>query len=153
FFSVSTNRGVSWSQAIMMAPPGVHEVNFPTIAAGDPGRVAFLFPGSQSQNFSDPTRPWNIYIVASVNGLDANPTFTWTTANDPSDPVHRGDCGPGRCESQNGGDPAHFLLIPLSLVGGAFGGQASKTGVADLDPGPSWLTSPTEPGHSPGQVV
>src|SRR6266446_191668 len=37
FFSVSTNRGVSWWQPIMMAPPGVHEVNFPTIAAGDAG--------------------------------------------------------------------------------------------------------------------
>ena len=151
FFSVSTNRGVSWSQAIMMAPPGVHEVNFPTIAAGDPGRVAFLFPGSQSQNFSDPTRPWNIYIVASVNGLDANPTFTWTTANDPSNPVHRGDCGPGRCESQNGGNMFDFLDIQVSLVDGAFWGTASKTCVSNSVPSLNCVTNPQAPGISPGQ--
>ena len=63
FLSVSRDHGMSWSTPRMIAPPGVHEVDFPTITAGDPGRIAVLFPGSESQNFNDPTRPWNLYVV------------------------------------------------------------------------------------------
>ncbi|PYS45410.1 MAG: hypothetical protein DMG13_32240, partial [Acidobacteria bacterium] len=73
FLSASRDHGLTWSTPIMMAPPGVHEVNFPTIAAGDPGRIAVLFPGSESKDFSDPTRPWNTYIVVSVNALEPIP--------------------------------------------------------------------------------
>jgi len=86
-----------------------------------------------------------------VNGLDANPTFTWTTANDPSDPVHRGDCGPGRCESQNGGNMFDFLDIQVSLVDGAFWGTASKTCVSNSVPSLNCVTNPQAPGISPGQ--
>src|SRR5437773_1824642 len=127
--SVSPDHGATWSTPIMMAPPGVREVNFPTIAAGDPGRIVVLFPGSGSQNFSDPTRPWNIYVVMSVNALDANPTFTWTAANDAKDPVHRGDCGPGRCDAQDGGSMFDFLNIQVSPAGGGFCGTAAETGM------------------------
>ena len=30
----------------MIAPPGVKEVNFPTITAGDAGHIALTFPGT-----------------------------------------------------------------------------------------------------------
>jgi hypothetical protein len=146
FFSVSTDHGLTWSGPLMIAPPGVHEVNFPTIAAGDPGRVAFLFPGSQSTNFSDQTRPWNVYLVASVNALDANPTFTWTTANPTSDPIHRGDCGPGRC-----GGMFDFLDIQVSPADGAFWGTASDTCVPNTDFSLDCVHNPQAPTISPGQ--
>ena len=153
FLSVSKDRGLTWSTPIMMGPPGVHEVNFPTITAGDPGRIALLFPGSESQDFSDPTRPWNIYIVVSVNALDANPTFTWTIANDKSDPVHRGDCGPGRCDAQDGGSMFDFLDIQVSPADGAFWGTASDTCVPDPDPAKNCVTNPAAQKLRPGQGV
>lgn len=153
FLSVSRDHGMTWSTPIMFTPPGVHEVNFPTIIAGDPGRIAVLFPGSQSQNFSDPTRPWNIYIVVSVNALDANPTFIWTTANDPTDPVHRGNCGPGRCDAQDGGSMFDFLHIQLSPADGAFWGTASKTCVTDPNPANNCVTNPQAQKLRPGQGV
>lgn len=153
FLSISRDHGMTWSTPIMMAPPGVHEVDFPTIAAGDSGRIAVLFPGSQSQDFSDPTRPWNVYVVMSVNALAANPTFTWTTANNPSDPVHRGDCGPGRCDALDGGSMFDFLDVQVSPVDGAFWGTASDTCVPDPDPTRNCVTNPQAQKLRPGQGV
>lgn len=153
FLSVSKDHGATWSTPLMMAPPGVHEVNFPTIAAGDPGRIVVLFPGSESQDFSDATRPWNIYVVTSVNALDANATFTWTVANDRSDPVHRGDCGPGRCDAQDGGSMFDFLHIQVSPADGAFWGTASDTCVPDPDPTKNCVTNPLAQKLRPGQGV
>lgn len=153
FLSVSKDHGMTWSTPIMMAPPGVHEVNFPTIAAGDAGRIVVLFPGSESQDFNDPTRPWNIYVVVSVNALDANPTFTWTRANDKSDPVHRGDCGPGRCDAQDGGSMFDFLKVQVSPADGAFWGTASDTCVPDVDPAKNCVTNPQARQLRPGLGV
>ena len=133
FLSISTDHGQTWSTPRMITPPGVHEVNFPTITAGDPGRIAILFPGSQSQDFSDETRPWNIYVVMSTDAIGSNPTFTWTVANDPSDPVHRGDCGPGRCDAPDGGSMFDFLHIVISPADGAIWGTASDTCVSNTD--------------------
>jgi len=153
FLSVSRDHGMTWSTPIMMAPPGVHEVNFPTIAAGDPGRIVVLFPGSESQNFSDPTRPWNLYVVVSVNALDANPIFTWTRSNAKNDPVHRGDCGPGRCDAQDGGSMFDFLHVQVSPADGAFWGTASDTCMPDVDPARNCVTNPQAPKLRPGQGV
>ncbi|PYR94190.1 MAG: hypothetical protein DMF84_06480 [Acidobacteria bacterium] len=153
FLSVSKDHGATWSTPIMMAPPGVHEVNFPTIAAGDAGRIVVLFPGSTSQNFSDATRPWNIYVVVSVNALDASPTFIWTTANDPKDPVHRGDCGPGRCDAQDGGSMFDFLNIVVSPADGAFWGTASDTCTPNADAANNCVTNPSAPKLRPGQGI
>ena len=147
FLSVSRDHGMSWSTPRMIAPPGVHEVNFPTIAAGDAGRIAVLFPGSESKDFGDPGRPWNIYVVVSVNALDANPVFTWTVANPKSDPVHRGDCGPGRCDAADGGSMFDFLNIVVSPVDGALWGTASDTCTGDC------VTNPGAPQLRPGQGV
>jgi hypothetical protein len=97
YLATSTDHGQTWSTPLMIAPPGVHEVNFPTLAAGDPGRIALTFPGTTSQAQGDLRRPWNSYVVVSTDALAENPLFTWTTANDLADPIHRGNCGPGRC--------------------------------------------------------
>jgi hypothetical protein len=81
----------------MIAPPGVQEVNFPTIDAGDEGRIVIHFPGTAVADRNDGRRPWNLYQVVSTSALDENPLFVFTTANDPAQPIHRGNCGPGRC--------------------------------------------------------
>jgi len=71
-----------------IAPPGVHEVNFPTIDVGDPGKIAITFPGTTSTlGHKDLTRTWNSYVVVSTNALAANPLFLSNTANPKNDPV------------------------------------------------------------------
>jgi hypothetical protein len=101
FLSISRDHGEHWSTPLMVAPPGVHEVDFPSIDVGDPGRIAITFPGTTSTaGGKDKTRPWNSYVVMSTDVLSANPLFLSNIANPKFDPVHRGDCGGesgGRC--------------------------------------------------------
>ena len=95
----------------MIAPPGVHEVDFPSIDVGDPGKIAITFPGTTStEGTKDKTRPWNSYVVMSTNALSSNPLFVSNIANPKWDPVHRGDCN-GRC-----GHMYDFLDIVSSPV-------------------------------------
>src|SRR5947209_3264586 len=47
FLSISRDHGEHWSTPLMVAPPGVHEVDFPTIDVGDPGKIAITFPRSE----------------------------------------------------------------------------------------------------------
>ncbi len=96
YMAVSTDHGMTWGEPRMIAPPGVSEVNWPSVAAGDDGRVTIYFPGTTVDDREDKTRPWNIYVVATENALDPEPLFVSTTANPVSDPIHRGDCL-GRC--------------------------------------------------------
>lgn len=121
YLSISTDHGQTWGMPYMIAPPGVHEVNFPAIAAGDAGRIAITFPGTATRG-ADPNRPWNSYVLVSTNALSSKPLFVWTTANDPADPVHRGDCGPGRCEGM-----FDFLDIVASPADGRFWATATDT--------------------------
>ncbi|HEV8385413.1 MAG TPA: pre-peptidase C-terminal domain-containing protein [Candidatus Acidoferrales bacterium] len=153
FLSFSTDHGLHWSTPVMIAPPPVHQVDFPTIVAGDPGRIAVLFPGSESSSTTDPKRPWNAYVLISTNALAASPTFTWTTANDPKDPVHRGSCGPDRCDAEDSGSMFDFLDIQFSPSDGIFWGTVSDTCVTDPDPAKNCVTNPDAVKLRPGQGV
>ncbi|HEY2956288.1 MAG TPA: hypothetical protein VGK89_13705 [Candidatus Eisenbacteria bacterium] len=147
YLSISRDHGMSWSTPRMIAPPGVHEVNFPTIAAGDPGRIAVLFPGTESESFTDPGRPWNLYVAISINALDFDPVFTSAVANPRNDPVHRGECGPGRCDAADGGSMFDFLSIVVSPADGALWGTGSDTCTGDC------VTNPGARQLRPGEGV
>lgn len=96
YLSHSRDHGRTWSRPLMVAPPGVHDVNFPEIDAGAAGRIALAFPGTTVDDQQDDTRPWNAYMVVSTDALDADPRFLSNIANPADDPVHRGECL-GRC--------------------------------------------------------
>lgn len=96
YLSISRDHGATWETPMMIAPPGVTEVNFPVIDAGTEGRIAISFPGSTDPDRSGGSRPWNHYVVVSADALAEQPLFLSATANDPADPIHRGNCN-GRC--------------------------------------------------------
>ena len=133
YLSTSTDHGDSWSEPLMYTPPGVHEVNFPTMVAGDRGRIAITFPGTPTNVVDDEDgrpvdasqgsgRPWFTYVVMSTNALDTNPTFLSNTGNPANDPVHRGNCGPGRC-----GGMFDFMEATFSPTDGAVWASATDT--------------------------
>ena len=96
YLAISRDHGQTWGKPIMVAPPGVHDTNFPMVAAGEAGRVAISFPGSSVNQPDDETRPWHAWVAVSTNALDEKPLFVAAPANDVKDPIHRGTCD-NRC--------------------------------------------------------
>ena len=129
YLAISRDHGKTWGTPLMIAPPGVKEVNFPVIEAGDPGKIAINFPGTTVGDQDDETRPWNQYIVVSTNVLSDNPTFVSTTANPVDDPIHRGDCLQ-RCAGM-----FDFLDIQISPHDGDVWATATDTCTNDPDSG------------------
>ncbi len=121
WMATSTDAGKTWSDPVNVAPPGVHSVNFPTIVAGEKGRVAITFSGSTGADEESKTRPWNAYVAMSTNALDKEPLFVSTIANRKGDPIHRGPCR-GRC-----GGVFDFADIQLSPVDGLFWATSSDS--------------------------
>jgi hypothetical protein len=111
YMAVSKDHGRTWGTPVMIAPPGVMEVNYPSIAASGKGRVAITFPGTRSDDRSDGERPWNYYVITTTNALASKPLFVSATANKPSDPIHRGACN-GRC-----GGMFDFLDVVIAPTG------------------------------------
>lgn len=112
WLAISRDAGRTFGAPMMIAPPGVAEVNFPTVTAGDEGKIALTFMGTADGDRADKTRPWNAYVVATENALADTPLLLSATANPVSDPMHRGDCY-GRCALLH-----DFLDISLSPADG-----------------------------------
>lgn len=121
YLSISRDHGATWSTPLMIAPPGVHDVNFPMITAGDEGRIAITFPGTRVDDQDDITRTWDSYVVVSTNALDEDPLFVSNIANASNDPIHRGECI-GRCAGMY-----DFLDIDMSPLDGTVWATATDT--------------------------
>ena len=130
--SVSTDDGESWSSPINVTAPGVTTAKFPSIVAGEEGRISFFYVGS-----TNPLGPavhdrddsgeyvnasavenatWNAYVGFSLNALDAQPVFATVTPHPLSDPLARGDCS-GRCYRDSGGMYDFFDIDVNPLTG------------------------------------
>jgi hypothetical protein len=96
YMAVSRDAGKTFGPALLVGPPGLKAVNFPSIDAGKPGQVAISYPGTTDPDVAKPSRPWNYYVAVTTDALAAKPVFHSATANRLTDPVHRGVCL-GRC--------------------------------------------------------
>jgi hypothetical protein len=121
YLAVSRDHGKTWGKPLMVAPPGVHDVNFPEIVAGDPGKIAITFPGSSVDDQADDTRPWHAWMAISTNALDDDPLFVANVADNGTDPIHRGTCD-GRCSGMY-----DFIDLQLSLKDGTPWGTFTDT--------------------------
>ena len=92
YMAVSRDAGKTFGPALLVGPPGLQAVNFPSIDAGRPGQVAISYPGTTDPAAAKESRPWNYYVAVTDNALAARPVFHSATANKLSDPVHRGVC-------------------------------------------------------------
>ena len=150
WMATSTDQGETWSDAVNIAPPGVHAVNFPTIVAGEKGRVAVTFSGTTTADEEDKTRPWNAYVAVSTNALDREPLFLSTIANQKGDPIHRGPCR-GRC-----GGVFDFADIQLSPVDGLFWATSSDSCTEDTGCNDAYngeLPASATPGEANGMAI
>lgn len=126
YMSRSTDSGVSWDQdSIRVSPKTVVSSTFPHIDAGDPGRIAVAYLGSEDAQFlrgpDIDNVPWrgnphtapndaeyHLYVTFSLNALDDEPVFYTYKITD--DPVQRGSIciSSGDCR-QIGGSNRNLL--------------------------------------------
>jgi hypothetical protein len=112
--AVSTDKGATWGKdtdvgAIVVNGGPVLNTTFPAVVAGDSGRAAFAFFGSETggTNFHcgngedcSPAPPfpgvWYLYVATTFDG-----GTTWFTQNvTPGDPIQRGGiCNGGTCRN------------------------------------------------------
>ena len=111
----STDSGETWEQeSIRISPVEVISSVFPQTDAGDPGRIAVTYLGSENAELLNESNidgnPWDgnahyapnnvtyhLYITYSLNALDPEPTFhTYRVTDDPvqvgSICLNSGDC-------------------------------------------------------------
>ncbi len=127
YLAVSKNEGKTWSDPVLVNIPGLKETNLPQLDARGVGKIAFVYYGStnspypkcklecEATDYKD--TGWNGYIGMSANALNPNPTFYTSTVNDPNDPMVRGRCGPGRCQTE----VLDFIDVEIGVDGIPYG--------------------------------
>jgi hypothetical protein len=100
----SKDHGKTWSAPNQVDSGGLKSNTFPTIKAGDPGRVAMAWYGSISDDFNKTDSLWGEMYAVTTNGLDAHPSFTQTRVSG-NTPVHAADmCQAGTFCAVTGGN-------------------------------------------------
>jgi hypothetical protein len=93
YYAYSRDQGDTWSEPMMVAAPGVIQTGFPTIFAGDEGRVALGYIGLQYGQSG-----WNGYMAVLTDAFNEYPLITSVSVNLFEDPLDSSeDCGNVRC--------------------------------------------------------
>jgi len=110
--AVSTDRGETFGQPLMLAAPGVGSIKRLGIVARDPGHILVTYLGT-----SDGGASFDAYMTESRTALDAEPVFWSATVNHPATSVLDADA------SETYGDRMQFLrgnIAPDGTPWGAF---------------------------------
>ncbi len=127
YLARSVDSGVTWEQeSLRISPIQVISTAFPQTDAGDAGRFAVTYLGSENASLLNTSdldgNPWNgnghyapngvhfhLYVTFSFNALDENPIFH--TRRISSDPVQIGAIclNSGDCRSDQGGSNRNLL--------------------------------------------
>jgi hypothetical protein len=88
--ATSKDHGKTWSKPVDVSTPlGLHNVQFPEVIAGDPGRAAFSFIGTKGIGDDQHVGfvgEWHLYVATTIDSGK-----TWTTVDaTPTNPVQRG---------------------------------------------------------------
>jgi hypothetical protein len=83
YIAISRDHAQSWGAPMMVAAPGLQNVQRPAIAAGASGRVAITYYAS-----TDPSAQLlSAYITQTADALDAQPLFYSGAINNPAAPI------------------------------------------------------------------
>jgi len=118
----STNGGKTWSAPHRVDTGTLNSSVFPTMIAGDAGRIAMAWYGSKSKDFNDTKADWAEMYSMSVNALSAHPTFSQTRISSATIAVHSADiCQAGTFCAITGGNRnlADFQTVALDPCGHA----------------------------------
>jgi len=99
WYAYSRDQGDTWSNPMMIAAPEVQETGFPTIFAGDEGRVVLGYIGEVNDVETNASNSgWSGYMAIMTDAFADNPLITSVAVNSPDDPLDiTSDCGNVRC--------------------------------------------------------
>ena len=97
YLAVSTDGGETWSEPMMIAPPGVKIATLIALDVTTPGKLAMAFIGSEKQSEFG-AGDYNGYMMMTTEALSPDPLFYAATINDPKDPID-GTCSTGSCRT------------------------------------------------------
>lgn len=83
YMSVSRDHAQTWSKPMMIAAPGVGNVELPAVAAGAPGHVAVTYYASKDPSAQLETA----YITQTSDATDPQPLLYSGAINDPAHPI------------------------------------------------------------------
>jgi len=83
YLAISRDHAQTWSAPLMVAAPGLENVEKPAIAAGAAGRVAITYYASKEPGAS----LLSAYITQTADALDSQPLFYSGAINDPAAPI------------------------------------------------------------------
>lgn len=126
YLSTSADQGKTWSAPVRASPPGVTSTLFPTLVAGDDGRIALAYYGTTrdtsdwEDSQGEPSvwsadapedTTWHLYVGMSLHATSADPTFLTQQVTPDADPIQRGSIWNG-----GGGRPDRNLLDFFDIV-------------------------------------
>jgi hypothetical protein len=116
YLTISTDRGASWRDPIMVTAPGVQAVRRVALTARKRAQVALAYLGTTDGSHFDG------YITETRNALSRRPLFWSAPVNDPADPlVNAGD-------SETFGDRLFFGTDAIATDGTVWAGfHCAKT--------------------------
>lgn len=140
YLVTSIDQGATWGEPVDITPPGITAVHLPTIVAGDAGRLAMAWVGTDDpEGFEvdvedeDANATWHGYLSVITEANTATPTVTTARVNPADDPLVRGHCGPGRCPGLT-----DFIDVQMDVDGrpwAAFVDACTEECVTDLEVG------------------
>ena len=83
YMAGSRDHARTWSKPMMIAAPGVGNVDRPAVAAGAPGHVAVTYYASKDPSAALETA----YVTETFDGSDSAPLFYSGAINDPAHPI------------------------------------------------------------------
>lgn len=164
YLSRSIDGGSTWdSRSTRVSPDHIASATFPHIDAGDPGRIAVAYLGSEDHQGNPHKAPadatYYLYVTFSLNALDAEPQFTTIRVTD--DPVQAGSIciSSGDCMGGNrnlldfndlhiGPDGRVYVAFADGCTGGCINNPTASASrnaagtVAILESGPSLYDVP-----------
>jgi len=132
YLAISRDHANSWSSPMIVAAPGVQNVQRPAIAAGAAGHVALVYYAS-----TDPAAEFTTaYITQTADALDIDPLFYSGALNPPASPIfHDGGLtgGSPRTDFIGGAFDSRgrtFWAGVVKQLGPAVGGHVPTVGLA-----------------------
>jgi hypothetical protein len=119
FLKHSTDRGVTWSEAVQVNKPGTTATNvFPWMETGPvPGSVGVVWYGTPGPN--DDTAEWKVYYAYSANASSATPTFQIAEVTEPDHVIHASNISEGGLAGANNRNLIDYFQVSFDTNGAA----------------------------------